>query len=171
MQFFVLIEIIFSYAAAFGVKVYKPTRECSMAGGICILESDCAQDQLTQKRGLCSEPNVECCYEGKLNNNNFILCADHFEFYKNMMKNISDSKQLPRNKHLVENLVVSVRQPMNVQNIYINRLLMIVEAKSVVFWLINISRYSKFLFFLSNFSNLINELVIFLISYYYIIVL
>lgn len=64
-----LIEIIpFSlFAAAFGVKVYKPTRECSMAGGICVLESNCAQDQLTQRRGLCSEPNVECCYEGNLN--------------------------------------------------------------------------------------------------------
>lgn len=77
MQFFSILNF-FCYAAAFGVKFYKPTRECSMAGGICVLENDCAQDQLTQIRGLCSEPNVECCYEGNLNN--LILCAVDFEF-------------------------------------------------------------------------------------------
>lgn len=64
---FFLIQMIFYCAVAFGVKIYKPTRECSMAGGICVSENDCAQDQLTQRRGLCSEPNVECCYDGNIN--------------------------------------------------------------------------------------------------------
>ncbi|XP_031637725.1 uncharacterized protein LOC116351310 [Contarinia nasturtii] len=49
-----------------GVPVYTPSRECSMAGGICVQEGDCAKGQLVgYKLGLCEdhEMGVECCYE------------------------------------------------------------------------------------------------------------
>lgn len=52
----------------YGVPVYTPSRECSMLGGLCVQENDCARDQLTQKTGLCQdrENGVECCYQGTL---------------------------------------------------------------------------------------------------------
>lgn len=54
-----------------GVPVYTPSRECSMAGGICVQEGDCAKGQLAQKEGICEdhEMGVECCYQGKINVN------------------------------------------------------------------------------------------------------
>lgn len=48
----------------YGVPVYLPTRDCSMAGGLCVHEQDCSPDELTQRRGLCPGRGngVECCY-------------------------------------------------------------------------------------------------------------
>lgn len=48
-----------------GVTVYPRSRECSMLGGLCVLESDCEKDNIVHKRGLCPDRGigVECCYE------------------------------------------------------------------------------------------------------------
>jgi len=50
---------------ASGVQVFKPTRECSLAGGLCVRKEDCEHENLTSKRGLCPniEEGVECCYK------------------------------------------------------------------------------------------------------------
>lgn len=49
----------------YGVTVYTRSRECAMLGGLCVHESDCEKDQLTQKKGLCEDHDisVECCYK------------------------------------------------------------------------------------------------------------
>ncbi|XP_055312355.1 uncharacterized protein LOC129574395 [Sitodiplosis mosellana] len=55
-------ETIFDYYQ--GVPIYKRSRECSMLGGQCVQEGDCAKGELSHKRGLCPdrEMGVECCY-------------------------------------------------------------------------------------------------------------
>lgn len=52
-----------------GVKVYEATRECSMAGGVCVKESDCEPGEKAKMPGngdTCANgSDVVCCYRGK----------------------------------------------------------------------------------------------------------
>lgn len=48
----------------YGVFTYPPTRECSLAGGICVHDADCLPGETTSQKNLCKAhgDDIQCCY-------------------------------------------------------------------------------------------------------------